>query len=666
MSLKLTCPQCAFSSAVPDQYAGKQAKCPKCGALTRIPNLPAATSAAGSAAKPAPQAPAPRNLPRSQPLQPPAAPPPAPAVAAPAPELPVEESPAAAAEENGLDWLAASAGSSAHAARSPSRHSAARSTKSKPGNGGSSADPFSAQRGHRRRRSAASLPGWVVPTVVGVAAIGVCAGLYFAFMPSKDKPLATKTDATSKSDKPAESAPKEKPAEARPTRPGPNASPAEVYKWIEAAVVMLEVHSDRGGGKGTGFVIDPSGIVATNYHVMKSGDRGTAQFNTGEKHDIEGYVAAKPEWDVALVKLKTVPANLHALELLPDAKPEKFTPVMAIGYPKGYEFELSRGVVTNFARSAQLGTEEAAFVSVLEADQWIEHDAFIEPGNSGGPLLDARGDVLGVNTWVVENKKRYFALSAWYVREAQKKATPTPEPLSKYMKVEPPLAGMSGVRPDELEKRFTEWFAAQWKLKSVEDFWQMQDLVRLLVTSRPKPGGEKPSAEAAKLGPLAEKFTKQLAEFPWTDPDHIEPLNKWAVESLGRPLAGVFAFATAEPEIAEKNSRVLMLKLPGSDRALLVQRDKDEPALAPGSKCLVLGIEMQGYRARHPQYGDTEFHVIRPGLVLPLGQTAAAGAKPPDSAKPGDSGGNAAPAPKPREEKRDPNGLNLPPLPEEK
>ena len=157
-----------------------------------------------------------------------------------------------------------------------------------------------------------------VPALAIVAVVVLYLGLDAKAAGSrKGDPPPAKTNTAATAEK--------KPAEAEkftgPKRLDPNASFEEVYKWVEAAVVKITVTD--GGSLGTGYVVDPSGIVATNHHVMKACSKATATFNNGEKHEIEGYLAARPEWDAALVKLKTVPKDIHALELFEGPTPRR-------------------------------------------------------------------------------------------------------------------------------------------------------------------------------------------------------------------------------------------------------------------------------------------------------------------------------------------------------
>ncbi|HEY6038159.1 MAG TPA: trypsin-like peptidase domain-containing protein, partial [Kofleriaceae bacterium] len=167
-----------------------------------------------------------------------------------------------------------------------------------------------------------------------------------------------------------------------------------VVEKAGSAVVSLEVGSPRGqAGAGSGFVVTPDGYVMTNSHVVASAAEIRVRTSTGET--INGRVVGDdPATDLALVR---VDASLLPPTYLPvdgSLAPKVGQLAVAIGNPLGFESTVSTGVVSALGRSLRGRTNRLI-------DGVVQHTAPLNPGNSGGPLLDARGRVLGVNTAII-------------------------------------------------------------------------------------------------------------------------------------------------------------------------------------------------------------------------------------------------------------------------
>jgi S1-C subfamily serine protease len=154
---------------------------------------------------------------------------------------------------------------------------------------------------------------------------------------------------------------------------------------------------ERGGGVGSGFVLNGEGEVATNAHVVTTGEGASAQraqevyveFADGNTVDAE-IVGTDPNADIALLKLDPEGLKLQPLPLGESSSVEVGEPVAAIGSPFGEQQSLSVGVVSAVDRSIESLTD-------FRISGAIQTDAAINPGNSGGPLVDAEGRVIGVN-----------------------------------------------------------------------------------------------------------------------------------------------------------------------------------------------------------------------------------------------------------------------------
>ena len=137
---------------------------------------------------------------------------------------------------------------------------------------------------------------------------------------------------------------------------------------------------------GTGFIIDRYGYIATNHHVINGADRIRVRLINGKEFDAD-VVGSDPYTDLALIKIETK----RILPVLPLGNSETLKVgqwVAAIGSPFGLEHTLTVGIVSAKGRIIGVG----AF------DDFIQTDASINPGNSGGPLLNVKGEVVGVNS----------------------------------------------------------------------------------------------------------------------------------------------------------------------------------------------------------------------------------------------------------------------------
>ena len=143
-------------------------------------------------------------------------------------------------------------------------------------------------------------------------------------------------------------------------------------------------------GAGSGFVIDTAGHILTNYHVVAGAQ--TIEVTLGDQSRFKAkYIGADTRSDIALIQID--PGN-HKLTPLPLGDSRSLLVgqrVLAIGNPFGFQSTLTTGVVSSLGRTVK--TSDNTFI-----DEAIQTDAAINSGNSGGPLLDTRGEVIGINS----------------------------------------------------------------------------------------------------------------------------------------------------------------------------------------------------------------------------------------------------------------------------
>ncbi len=178
-----------------------------------------------------------------------------------------------------------------------------------------------------------------------------------------------------------------------------------VVERVAPAVVSLEIRQRRGrgnhkggGGSGSGFLVTPDGYLLTNSHVVAGAASIHVRTATGEIGEGK-LVGDDPATDLAVVhveawRLAAVGTPIAYVDLSSRARPRPGQLAIAIGNPLGFESTVSTGVVSALGRSLRGRGGQLI-------DDVLQHTAPLNPGNSGGPLLDSHGRLLGVNTAII-------------------------------------------------------------------------------------------------------------------------------------------------------------------------------------------------------------------------------------------------------------------------
>jgi S1-C subfamily serine protease len=148
----------------------------------------------------------------------------------------------------------------------------------------------------------------------------------------------------------------------------------------------------QGQATGSGIVIDSNGTILTNYHVIENAIKVTVSFEKGQTVDAQ-VVGKDPSNDLAVLHIATDGLTLHPLTLGNSSSVQVGDPVLAIGNPFDLERTLTTGVISALQRQI---TAPNGFT----IDNVLQTDAPINPGNSGGPLLNAAGQVIGINSQI--------------------------------------------------------------------------------------------------------------------------------------------------------------------------------------------------------------------------------------------------------------------------
>lgn len=168
-----------------------------------------------------------------------------------------------------------------------------------------------------------------------------------------------------------------------------------LYEQVNPGVVSIRVLTQAGGGLGSGFVFDKAGHVVTNFHVVEGAQDLEVNFSSGLK--VRGKVIGTDiDSDLAVIKIDLPGDELLPLKLGNSDQIKVGQTVIAIGNPFGLSSTMTTGIVSARGRTLD-SMRETADGRPFSAGGIIQTDAAINPGNSGGPLINLKGEVIGMN-----------------------------------------------------------------------------------------------------------------------------------------------------------------------------------------------------------------------------------------------------------------------------
>lgn len=147
-------------------------------------------------------------------------------------------------------------------------------------------------------------------------------------------------------------------------------------------------------GTGTGFLWDNKGHIVTNFHVVQGGNSFIITFHDDKNQYQANVIGVAPKSDIAVLKLKKLPLNLSPIFIGSSKNLQVGQMALALGNPYGFDHSLSKGIISALGRKID-------GIGGVKIHNMIQTDTAINQGNSGGPLLNSQGQLIGMNTMIV-------------------------------------------------------------------------------------------------------------------------------------------------------------------------------------------------------------------------------------------------------------------------
>ena len=212
----------------------------------------------------------------------------------------------------------------------------------------------------------------------------------------------------------------------------------DIFEKSEESIVQVSVlRGESDGGMGSGFVYSDEGYVITNQHVVQDAEKVMITFLDGEAY-IGNVVGSDRDLDIAVVKVQPTNTYLQPIKIGDSSKLKVGEKIAAIGNPFGLSGSMTSGIVSQMGR---LLPQESGY-SIPDV---IQTDAAINPGNSGGPLLNMKGEVVGINTAIQSATGEFSGIGFAVPSNTVKKVVPV---LIEKGEFSHPWMGISGTDVD--------------------------------------------------------------------------------------------------------------------------------------------------------------------------------------------------------------------------
>lgn len=227
----------------------------------------------------------------------------------------------------------------------------------------------------------------------------------------------------------------------------------EIYENSVSSVVNVSNIQVRRGffydavevpaGAGSGFIWDEDGHIVTNYHVADGGSKFLITFHNDKKQYEAKFIGGERTKDIAVLKLLEKPSNLKAISVGKSSTLRVGQMSIAIGNPFGLDHSMSKGIISALGRQIK-------GYGGMKINDMIQTDTAINQGNSGGPLLDSSGNLIGMNTMIFSTSGSSAGLGFAVPVDTINRIVPQ---IIKHGKVIRPALGIS-ILPDRIKQRY--------------------------------------------------------------------------------------------------------------------------------------------------------------------------------------------------------------------
>ena len=223
----------------------------------------------------------------------------------------------------------------------------------------------------------------------------------------------------------------------------------EIYETVEKSVVQVttmhksgEPDQDSDSGLGSGFVFDTDGHVITNNHVITHGDLLAVTFSDGTIYSAK-LVGSDPYTDLAVLSVEGAPKSKFVpIPIADSSKLRVGEQAVAIGSPFGFSGSMTSGIISGLGRMLSTELSSSTQGNAFSIPDVIQTDAPLNPGNSGGPLLNMKGEVIGINTALYSNTGEFSGIGLAVPSNTITKVVPS---LVKNGSFKHPWLGVTGI-----------------------------------------------------------------------------------------------------------------------------------------------------------------------------------------------------------------------------
>lgn len=458
------------------------------------------------------------------------------------------------------------------------------------------------------------------------------AGAMFALSGTDDAPRKTTVAKKDDGDKPTtkKNRKQAEPADSAGLLDRPRGGPVAIvaakprtavdFEEVKLGIVKIETPGLGGMSLGTGFIINEKGWVATNCHVIEDATDQTRVLINNQPYKVAGLVIKAPEHDMAIIKLDEQPFQLTVLDISYSQHPKLLEKVIAVGFPDN-TWNVTTGIISNVTTTDGLSNDrQRSFV--LQAMQgardhlWIQHDAKISPGNSGGPLLNEQNQVIGINTWVSSNIEVGYAGHVNHLRDLVARATDTVTPFPKGVGVEIASSDElintvpSAARINQLIEFCTKF---AWKPSTLDEYDAMAELAKLVTIV--KLAGR--SGVPSDVTQAADQATRVVRDLAW-DAEQVQKINAFATDAANKPGHGIIFVATMlESNAAIGDNKVDRMQIDTTQTRVIVKDIRNRTLGKNDERHVILGICTPAAVSNNETAGEAQ-RLIIPGYTKEL------------------------------------------------